>query len=340
MKTSDFCFELPEELIAQKPADSREKSRLMVLDREAQTWRHRMFSDLPDILPSDALMVFNDSRVRKMRIYGETRGTGGKVEFLLVRSRTPRLWESLCRKSKKQFPGKTYDFPGGMSAVLSGSLPEGLKLLEFSSEIDENWLERYGHMPLPPYIRRGDNPEDQSRYQTVYARTPGSMAAPTAGLHFTNDILGKLSGKGIQTEHVTLHVGLGTFLPVRTEYIKDHKMHEEEYEITPGTAQRLENYLKAGKRLVAVGTTSVRTLESAWCGDSFKQGRQRTSIFISPGYEFKTIGHLLTNFHTPESTLLMLVSAFAGRDFIMAAYNEAVRERYRFFSYGDAMLIL
>lgn len=340
MKTSDFSFDLPDELIAQQPVSSREKSRLMVLDRRNGERRHMMFSDLPDILPVGGCLVFNDSRVRKVRVFGINEETGGRVEFFLIRSRDQSTWEALCQKSQKQQPGKRFRFPGSQTATIVENLESGMKLLRFASPVEESWLDNYGHLPLPPYIRREDTLEDQSRYQTVYAAKPGSLAAPTAGLHFSPEILHAVESKGTERIHITLHVGLGTFLPVRSELIKDHRMHTEQYEISAESAIRLQSALSDNKPVTAVGTTSVRTLESAWNGKRFRTGLRETDIFITPGYRFQTVSHLLTNFHTPQSTLLMLVSAFAGTDLIREAYREAVAERYRFFSYGDSMLIL
>lgn len=339
MKTSDFYFDLPEELIAQRPTSSRGESRLLVLDRASGRWTHRMFRDLPECLPPDSVLVFNNSRVRKARVFG-TSENGGKVEFLLIRPQTPTQWEVLCRKAQKQRTGKTFIFPEGLTATVVADLGDGKRLLRFSSDVTDDWLERNGRIPLPPYIRRNDDNDDQNRYQTVYASPSGSLAAPTAGLHFTNEIMEQLKRIGIPSIPVTLHVGLGTFLPVRTERIIDHKMHAEGYEIPESSAQLLEKALAEGKSLTAVGTTSVRTLESAWTGHEFRRGCNETSLFITPGYSFGPVKRMITNFHTPESSLLMLVSAFAGYDLIREVYQDAIKERYRFYSYGDAMLIL
>jgi S-adenosylmethionine:tRNA ribosyltransferase-isomerase len=305
-----------------------------------------MMRDISRYIESGALMVFNDSRVRKARLFGIARDSGARVEFLLLRRFGGGLWEAAASKMSRQRKGRLYDLPGGVCAEslgvrdkAEGTGPDSI-LIRLSPDVDDAYLERHGHVPLPPYIKREDLPEDEERYQTVYARETGSAACPTAGLHFTEEMLHALDAAGIRRAMVTLHVGLGTFLPVRTERIEDHAMHEEEYEIPEATALEIAS-AKAEKRPVyAVGTTSLRTLESAWSDEhGLRPGRGSTRIFIYPGYTFKVVDGLFTNFHTPRSTLLMLVSAFAGRDRILAAYAEAVRERYRFFSYGDAMLI-
>ncbi len=346
MRTDDFSFDLPEELVAQVPPERRGESRLMVLDRATGALEHRALRDIVGLVEPGALMVFNDSRVRKARIFGEAEDTGARVEFLLLRSLGGGLWEAAASKLRRQRRGRRYSFPEGVRAESRGSAeagpgdrPESL-LLAFSPEIDEAYLERNGHVPLPPYIRRSDLPEDEERYQTVYSRAVGSAACPTAGLHFTDGILAALDASGVRRVAVTLHVGLGTFLPVRSDTVEDHAMHEECYEIGEEAARAVNEARAEGRPVYAVGTTSLRTLESAWDeGSGLRAGRASTRIFIYPGYRFKAVDRLFTNFHTPRSTLLMLVSAFAGRERILAAYAEAVRERYRFFSYGDAMLI-
>jgi len=282
-------------------------------------------------------MVFNDSRVRRARLYAET-PAGGKVELLLLRREGPALWAALTTRMAKLTPGKRLELPDGVEAEVVEARPDE-RAFRFSREIDDDYLERNGHLPLPPYIRREDAPADAERYQTVYAREHGSSAAPTAGLHFTREILAGLDAAGVELRFVTLHVGLGTFLPVRAEEIEDHRMHREEYSIPAATADAVNAAKREGRPVVAVGTTSVRTLESAWTDDGLPAASGSTNIFIYPGYRFKAVDMMFTNFHTPESTLLMLVSAFAGRERVLAAYEEAVRERYRFFSYGDAMLI-
>jgi S-adenosylmethionine:tRNA ribosyltransferase-isomerase len=337
MKTQDFSFKLPEELIAQEPPAERGLSRLMTLDRRSGAYAHRMVRELPGLIEPGAVMVFNDSKVRRARLFAQGSG-GGKVEILLLRRLGDRLWAALTTRMAKQTPGKTLSLPEGLSAEVVEARPDE-RVLRFSFEIDDGYLERNGHLPLPPYIKREDKPADAERYQTVYAREPGSAAAPTAGLHFTPAILEALKAKGVELCFLTLHVGLGTFMPVRAENIEEHRMHEEDFTIPPETALAVNAARAEGRPVIAVGTTSVRSLESAWDGKEVKAGLSSTSIFMYPGYEFKTVDGLFTNFHTPESTLLMLVSAFAGRDHILAAYEAAVAERYRFFSYGDAMLI-
>ncbi|MBN1242536.1 MAG: tRNA preQ1(34) S-adenosylmethionine ribosyltransferase-isomerase QueA [Spirochaetales bacterium] len=338
MKTSDFEFELPDELIAQYPSTERGGSRLLVLERRSGRLLHSTVSELPSFLPDGALLVFNDSKVRKARVYGETEA-GGKAEFLLVRKLPDGLWSCMAVKARKRVAGSSYRFPEGRVGTVVRE--EGdLRVLSFEPPLDEDWIERNGHIPLPPYVKREDAAFDAERYQTVLASNPGSVAAPTAGLHFTGPLLDSIRAKGCVIARVTLHVGLGTFLPVRTEEIEDHRMHEEEYTVTPETAAAFALARAEGRPVVAVGTTSVRTLESAWADGELRTGDGSTRIFIYPGYRFNAVDKLFTNFHTPGSTLLMLVSAFAGRERILAAYAEAVRERYRFFSYGDAMLIL
>jgi S-adenosylmethionine:tRNA ribosyltransferase-isomerase len=366
MKTTDFSFELPDELIAQHPSEHRGESRLMLLDRASGSTSHHTVGDLPQLVSPDTVMVFNDSRVRKARLYGDvrpaaTRGDRGSTspgshpdaaaadrpaprEFLLVREQpdaSPRtVWQAMTRKPRKLKPGATVVFPGERIARVTGH-HEMFVLLAFERPLDEEYFAKHGHVPLPPYIDRDDAPADEERYQTVYATEPGSVAAPTAGLHFTPELLERLRERGVQTESVRLHVGIGTFLPVRVERVEEHTMHEEECELTEETAERLNAARTEGRKILAVGTTSVRTLESAWNTDrgELVPFRGETRLFIRPGHRFGAVDTLFTNFHTPRSTLLMLVSAFAGRENVLAAYREAVRERYRFFSYGDAMLI-
>ena len=338
MKTSDFSFDLPNELIAQYPPEVRGTSRMMVLDRSAGTYQDRNIKDIVDYFGPDDVMVVNNTRVRKARLYG-TSATGGKVEFFLLHPLDTRRWSVICKKSRKQTVGKTYDFPGGATGTIVQDDGDS-KVLEFSVSIDDTYLDANAHVPLPPYIKRSDEEVDSERYQTIYAKELGSVAAPTAGLHFTDDILDQIRSKGTQILEVTLHVGAGTFFPVRTENIEDHKMHTEAYTISRDVADALNQAKATGKKITAVGTTSMRTLESACSGGLIPAGSSSTSIFIYPGYQFKFVDRLFTNFHTPESTLLMLVSAFAGRDLIMRAYKHAVEERYRFFSYGDCMIIL
>ncbi len=343
METTDYYFELPEELIAQFPAPERGASRLLVLNRGPGTYDHRKVADLPALLAPGTLLVFNDSRVRKARLYGRSAASGALAEFLLLDRLGDGLWRTVAKRAKRRRPGDRFLFGADagdhISGVIAGEEGE-FRLLRFEKDIDDLWLDRNGHVPLPPYIKRPDAAADDDRYQTVYSRSVGSAAAPTAGLHFTPDLLQALSRRGIETAFITLHVGLGTFLPVRAQRLEDHVMHEEAYFISPDTVRAVERAYAAGRPIVAVGTTSVRTLESAWQDGKLRGGEGRTSIFIYPGYQFKLVSGLFTNFHTPESTLLMLVSAFAGREMIMEAYAEAIRERYRFFSYGDAMLVV
>jgi S-adenosylmethionine:tRNA ribosyltransferase-isomerase len=345
MKTADFFFELPDELIAQYPPAKRGQSRLMVMNRNKRCLDHRMARELPEILEQGTLMVFNNYRVRRARLFGISEASGAKAEFLLLKKIDTLAWLVLSKRSKRQKPGNRYVFDD-VSAELQ-SAAEGNLLLRFDRPIDDTWLDVHGHIPLPPYIKRKDSEDDAERYQTVYAEKHGSAAAPTAGLHFTEELLSELKDAGMEIVFLTLHVGLGTFLPVRTENVEEHKMHEEAYNISEETACRIEKAKAEGRKILAVGTTSLRTLESAWMEDRalpgsgrLKRGEGHTSIFIYPGYTFKAADCLFTNFHTPASTLLMLVSAFAGRDFILENYKEAIRKGYRFFSYGDACLIL
>jgi len=340
METTDFSFELPEELIAQFPAAERGADRLLVLDRTSGARTHRMVADLPSLVEPGTLLVFNDSKVRKARVYGTPIGQegAGEVEFLLLDRIGSGRWRAMVKRAKRQKVGRRYAFPAGAEAEIEAEDGE-FRLVRFDRDLGDDWLDEHGHIPLPPYIRREDAPADSSRYQTIYARAVGSAAAPTAGLHFTPAIMDALRAAGAEIAYVTLHVGLGTFLPVRAEKIEDHRMHEEAYTIGEETAAAVEKAKREGRPVLAVGTTSVRTLESAWRDGRLERGSGRTSIFIYPGYRFKVVDRLFTNFHTPASTLLMLVSAFAGRDLILEAYREAVAERYRFFSYGDAMYI-
>jgi S-adenosylmethionine:tRNA ribosyltransferase-isomerase len=349
VRTDDFSFELPEELIAQYPPERRGESRLLVLDRATGARSHAMVRELADYIEPGTLMIFNDSRVRKARIYGEALDTGARVEFLLLRHREGAEWEAAATKLKRQRRGRRYRFPEGVEAEIvndeAARGAENTRTLRFAPSIDEAYLERVGHIPLPPYIKREDCLSDEERYQTVYARQVGSAACPTAGLHFTDELLASLDDRGVERATVTLHVGLGTFLPVRSANVEDHAMHEEEYSVPEATARAVASAKADGRPVMAVGTTSLRTLESAWRDDGaeggggLRPGPGSTRIFIYPGYRFKAVDRLFTNFHTPRSTLLMLVSAFAGRERILDAYEEAVKMRYRFFSYGDAMLI-
>lgn len=342
MKTSLFSFDLPEELIAQEPVAERESARLLVLDRTAGATIDSSVHELPRWIEPGTLVVLNDTRVRKARLFAESAG-GGKAEFLLLAERSPGLWETMAGRTRRMKPGKVYSFPGGERGTVEGNDQENVQgdslLVRFDPPINEAYLERHGHVPLPPYIHRPDLPADQERYQTVFSRETGSAAAPTAGLHFTTHLLGELGSRGIEIAYVTLHVGLGTFLPIRTENIEDHVMHEERFAISARTRVLVEKAVAASRPILAVGTTVVRTLESAWTDECLREGEGSTRAYITPGYRFRVVKQIFTNFHTPGSSLLVLVSAFAGRELILRTYGEAVGKRYRFFSYGDAMLI-
>ena len=339
MKTHDFWYDLPEELIAQTPLQQRDTSRLLVLNKMTGETEHRHFYDIIDYLQTGDCLVMNDSRVLPARLLGH-RPTGGAVELLLLRDCGDKRWECLARPGKKMQVGQTVIFGNGeLTATVCEICEDGNRIVEFHYEgIFLEVLERLGKMPLPPYIK--EELQDQERYQTVYSREVGSAAAPTAGLHFTNELLEKIREKGIKTAFVTLHVGLGTFRPVKAEEISEHHMHSELCMINKETAQILNETRRSGGRIVCVGTTSCRTLESLVNEDgTFSEKNRWTDIFIFPGYQFKAMDALITNFHLPESTLVMLVSAFAGRENVLSAYNEAVREKYRFFSFGDACYI-
>ena len=340
MKTSDFYYDLPEELIAQTPLERRDASRLMVLDRRTGEVTHRHFYDIVEYLQPGDCLVMNDSRVLPARLMGH-RPTGGVVEVLLLRDLGDKCWECLCKPGRKMQPGNQVIFGDGeLTATVREVREDGNRVVEFHYEgIFLEILERLGKMPLPPYIKA--ELKDQERYQTVYSREVGSAAAPTAGLHFTQELLDKIRAKGVSTAFVTLHVGLGTFRPVKAEEITDHHMHSELCMMNQETADLLNATRARGGRIICVGTTSCRTLESLVNPDgSFCAGSKWTEIFIYPGYTFKAMDGLITNFHLPESTLVMLVSAFAGREHILAAYKQAVAQRYRFFSFGAAMCIL
>lgn len=339
MKTHDFWYDLPEELIAQTPLQQRDTSKLLVLDRVSGKTAHRHFYDILDYLKPGDCLVMNDSRVLPARLLGH-RPTGGAVELLLLRDLGNKSWECLAKPGRKLQEGQEVIFGNGeLRATVKSVLDDGNRVVEFHFEgIFLEVLERLGKMPLPPYIKA--ELQDQERYQTVYSREVGSAAAPTAGLHFTNELLDKIRAKGVKTAFVTLHVGLGTFRPVKAEEISEHHMHSELCMLNEETAHLLNETKSRGGRVICVGTTSCRTLESLVNADgSFEAKNRWTDIFIYPGYQFKAMDALITNFHLPESTLVMLVSAFAGRENVLAAYNEAVHERYRFFSFGDAMFI-
>jgi S-adenosylmethionine:tRNA ribosyltransferase-isomerase len=339
MKTRDFFFNIDKNRIAQYPPEKRGDSRLMVLGRKKRKIIDSSFSALPDFLEPDTLLVINNSRVRKARVFGTAVQTGGKVEFLFLKQLSSCTWKVLPDKAKRQKPGKTFRFTNGMTGTITGG--EGAcRVLRFPDPIGEEFFEECGHIPLPPYIQREDEPWDENRYQTVYSEKTGSSAAPTAGLHFTRDILSGIEKKGIQIAHITLHVGIGTFIPIRTENVEDHTMHEEDYTIPETSAAIIQQALDENRRIVAVGTTCVRTLESAFHEGKIQSGSNSTSLFIYPGYTFRVVSGLITNFHTPGSSLLVLVSAFAGTEFIRRVYTRGIEKGYRFFSYGDAMLIL
>lgn len=338
MKISSFHFDLPPELIAQYPSDERGRSRLLVLERKTGKLADSSVKKLTEYIDKDTLLVFNNSRVRKARLFGSS-SHGGKVEFLLIKQESPLVWQVMVSRASRQKPGKIFHLPDGIYAEIKG-IKDNLRIIEFSEEITHEYLERNGHIPLPPYIKRKDEEKDWLRYQTVYADPVGSSAAPTAGLHFTEEMLSEINDKSAGILFVTLHVGMGTFLPVRTDKVENHKMHTEEYEIPESTAGKLNEAKRSGKKILAVGTTSVRTLESAFLGGEIRAGRNSTDLFIYPGYKFKYVDRMFTNFHTPDSSLIVMVNAFAGIENIKKAYNHAINEKYRFFSYGDAMLIL
>ncbi|MCL4464742.1 MAG: tRNA preQ1(34) S-adenosylmethionine ribosyltransferase-isomerase QueA [Chloroflexi bacterium] len=344
MKTSDFAYELPEELIAQTPLEPRDSSRLLVLRRDAQSLEQRTFRDLPQYLRPGDLLVANDSRVVPARLYGRRAGSGGKVEALLLVPRGQNTWEALVRPGRRLLEGAVVEFGSGDTVVCAevvGRTASGGRLLRFAGGDADRW-ERIGVTPLPPYIKAPL--ADPERYQTVYARERGSVAAPTAGLHFTPRLMGELAEMGIGFAFTTLHIGLDTFRPVASEEVEQHQIHSESCTLTAEAAAAVNAARAAGGRVVAVGTTAVRTLESAAAqaapGDTVAPYSGWTNLFIYPGYQFRAVDCLVTNFHLPRSSLLMLVSAFAGREFVLRAYRRAVAERYRFYSFGDAMLIL
>lgn len=340
MKTSDFYYDLPEELIAQTPVEPRNSSRLMVLPRNGGKIEHKHFYDLPEFLKPGDCLVLNDTRVLPARLYGTREDTGAVVEFVLLRQHGNKLWECLAGPGKKAKTGYKFRFSDKLTATVTDVLEDGNRMIEFACEGDFfAVLDEVGQVPLPPYIK--EKLKDKERYQTVYSKDAGSAAAPTAGLHFTKEMLESIKAMGVNIAYVTLHVGLGTFRPVKVEDVTQHKMHTEHYYIPEEAAKTINDTRKNGGRVICVGTTSCRTVES--CAKKYGEIREcsgDTDIFIYPGFEFKCMDGLITNFHLPESTLIMLVSAFAGYDNIMNAYNIAVKEKYRFFSFGDAMLIL
>ncbi len=340
MKTSDFYYDLPKELIAQDPLEDRSSSRLMILDKNTGSFSHHVFSEIIDYLNPGDTLVINNTKVIPARLFGHKKDTGAVIELLLLKRRENDVWETLVKPGKKARPGAVIDFGDGMlTGEIIGMAEEGNRLIKFTYEgIFEEILDKLGTMPLPPYITH--QLKDQSRYQTVYAKYEGSAAAPTAGLHFTKELLQKIKEKGIVIANVTLHVGLGTFRPVKVDDVTKHHMHSEYFMIEQSEADKINSAHANGKRVICVGTTSCRTVESAADENGIVRAMTgNTDIFIYPGYKFKVLDCLITNFHLPESTLLMLVSALAGKDHVMKAYEEAIKERYRFFSFGDAMFI-
>ena len=340
MNVKDFYFDLPQELIAQDPLEDRSASRLLVLDKETGEIAHRHFRDITEYLKPGDCLVVNDTKVIPARLFGIKEGTGAKIEVLLLKRRENDVWETLVKPGKKARPGTKLVFGDGLlKAEVVGVEDEGNRLIQFQYDgIFEEILDQLGQMPLPPYITH--QLKDKNRYQTVYAKHDGSAAAPTAGLHFTKELLAQIEAMGVVIAHVTLHVGLGTFRPVKVENVLDHHMHSEFYVVEEEEAEKINRAKASGGRIICVGTTSCRTLESAAGDDGIlKAGSGWTDIFIYPGYQFKILDALITNFHLPESTLVMLVSALAGRENILNAYQKAIEEKYRFFSFGDAMLI-
>ena len=340
LKKSDFYFDLPEELIAQDPLEDRSSSRLLVLDKETGETSHHIIKDVINYLNPGDCLVLNNTKVIPARLIGHKEDTGAAIEVLLLKRKENDIWETLVKPGKKCKPGTKIVFGEGLlHATVLETVEDGNRLIRFSYEgIFEEILDRLGEMPLPPYITH--KLQDKNRYQTVYAKYEGSAAAPTAGLHFTKELLRQIEEKGIDIAYVTLHVGLGTFRPVKVDNILEHHMHSEFYQVTKEAADKINKAKKEGHRVICVGTTSCRTVESAAHENGMvKEGCDNTEIFIYPGYKFKVLDALITNFHLPESTLVMLVSALAGREHILNAYEEAIREKYRFFSFGDAMLI-
>ena len=340
MKTSDFYYDLPQELIAQEPIEKRDCSRLMVLDKINGQIEHKHFYDIVDMINPGDTLILNDTRVIPARLYGVKEDTGGAIEFLLLNKKSLDTWEVILKPGRRAKPGARFVFGNGeLKAEILDVINDGNRLVKFEYDgVFENVLEKLGEMPLPPYITK--KLEDKDRYQTVYAKNNGSAAAPTAGLHFTPELLEELKNKGVNIGYVTLHVGLGTFRPVKADEITEHKMHSEFYALPEETAELINNTKAAGKRVISVGTTATRTLETAGMnGMPLKGSSGWTDIFIYPGKEFHVIDALITNFHLPESTLIMLVCTLAGKENVLNAYNEAVKEKYRFFSFGDAMFI-
>ena len=342
MQLNDFDYELPPELIAQRPLETRSSSRLLLLSRTRQTITHHQFVELPAMLREGDLLVRNETKVLPARLQG-SKQSGGQVEVLLLRQHDTEnnIWRCMTRSSRALKPGTLIDFPAEMTGEVLEAVDDGQRMVRFSSPASFlETLEQVGHVPLPPYIRRDDQPFDKDRYQTVYASNPGAVAAPTAGLHFTEETFADLTARDIEVCGVTLHVGPGTFLPVRSENLQAHRMHAEAYDIPFQAAERINNARAEGRRIIALGTTVTRTLEHAVDANGLLQaGQGETDLFIKPGHSFRMVDALVTNFHLPKSTLLVLVSAFAGREFILRSYRTAVAQSYRFFSYGDCMLI-
>lgn len=345
MQVSDFEYHLPEELIAQHPADKRDASRLLVVHRKNDSVEDKHFYDIIDYLNPGDCLVMNNSKVIPARMFGVKKNTGAKIEFLLIKRKAGDIWETLVKPGKKLHPGDsvmfTGDCGGQLEAEVLGYGEDGTRMVQFHYDGDFlALLDEIGNIPLPPYIDRKSEEEDKERYQTVYSKEEGSVAAPTAGLHFTKELLEKVKKKGVRIAYVTLHVGIGTFRPVKCDVVEEHQMHFEEYHIDEDNAQLINETKKNGGRIISVGTTSTRTLESAADENGFiKAGHGNTDIFIYPGYQFKVIDCLITNFHLPKSTLLMLISALYDREKMMKIYEDAVKKEYRFFSYGDAMFI-
>ena len=340
MKVTDFNYQLPDELIAQTPIKDRDRSRLLKLNKKTGEYEHGTFCDILDYMDEGDVLVLNNSKVIPSRIFGVKEKTGAVVEFMLLSQKEGDIWESLVKPGKKARIGDRFDFgEGKLKGQVVDIIEEGIRLVKFTyNGVFLEILDEIGNMPLPPYIH--EKLEDKDRYQTVYARDPGSAAAPTAGLHFTRELLEKVEKKGVKICYVTLHVGLGTFRPVKEENVEEHPMHSECYSVSEEVARIINAAKMNGHKVISVGTTSCRTLESATDKDGvLHSGSASTNIFIYPGYEFKSVDRLITNFHLPESTLIMLVSALAGRENILNAYNEAVKEKYRFFSFGDAMIL-
>jgi len=344
VKRKDFHYHLPEQLIAQEPMEPRDHSRMMVLDREKQRISHHVFHEIPDFIPEDTMLVVNDTKVFPARLHLTKEETGARIELFLLKQldSEAKSWRALIRPAKRVRKGTVLAFPNRSAVEITGVLDAGIHIVRFESSNPFELINRYGETPLPPYIKRvAQNPKDRERYQTVFAKNIGAVAAPTAGFHFTPPLLKQLEDRNIPVSRITLTVGLGTFRPVKADDIRDHQMDTESYEISEQTADAINSWRKEGGRILAVGTTSVRTLEGCYRKyGEIRAVRDETDIFIYPPYHFNAVDFMLTNFHLPESTLIMLVSAFAGKDFVFDAYEQAVAKAYRFYSYGDSMLIL